>query len=60
MIDRKASLSDSQSAAAPPQPEQMADASADRLMNDLFDGVERALEGDVEALEVPQIGRAHV
>ena len=54
MIDRKTSLSDSQSAAMPPQPEQMADASADRLMNDLFDGVERALEGDVEALEVPQ------
>lgn len=54
MIDRKTSLSGSQSAAMPPQPEQMADASADRLMNDLFDGVERALEGDVEALEVPQ------
>ena len=54
MIDRKASLSDSQSADALPQPEQMADASADRLMNDLFDGVERALEGDVEALDVPR------
>ncbi|MGF1459651.1 MAG: hypothetical protein ACFBSG_11550 [Leptolyngbyaceae cyanobacterium] len=34
-----------------PEPEQMADTSAERLMDDLFEGVERALEGDAEALE---------
>jgi len=51
MIDSKVPLLDSQSSSAPEQPTQMADTSADRLMNELFDDVERALEGDVEALE---------
>lgn len=51
MTDSKASLLDSQLTAEPAQPEQMADAYATRLMDELFDGVERALEGDVEALE---------
>lgn len=51
MIDSKVPLLDSQSSSEPPHPEQMADTSADRLMNELFDDVERALEGDVEALE---------
>lgn len=32
------------------QPEQMADAYAERLMDELFDGVERVLAGDAEAL----------
>ncbi|MEM1308574.1 MAG: hypothetical protein AAGF98_03560 [Cyanobacteria bacterium P01_H01_bin.153] len=53
MVDSNVPLLDSQSS-QPPQPEQMADASAERLMHDLFDGVDRALEGDLEALdEVP-------
>lgn len=53
MIDSKVLLLDAQSSSEPPQPEQMADASADRLMTELFDDVERALEGDIEALERP-------
>jgi len=51
MIDSKIPLLDSQSSSESEPPSQMADTSADRLMNELFDDVERALEGDVEALE---------
>ncbi len=51
MIDSKVPLLDSQSTSESPQPVQMADASADQLMADLFDDVERALEGDEDALE---------
>lgn len=51
MIDSKVPLLDSQSTSESPHPDQMADASADQLMADLFDDVERALEGDEDALE---------
>ncbi|NEQ45338.1 MAG: hypothetical protein F6K00_18100 [Leptolyngbya sp. SIOISBB] len=51
MIDSKVPLLDSQSTSESPHPGQMADASADQLMADLFDDVERALEGDEDALE---------
>jgi len=34
-------------------PEQVVDQFADRLMDELFDGVERALDGDIDALEAP-------
>lgn len=51
MTDSKAPTLDSQSTDQPAQPEQVADAYADRLMDELFNGVERALEGDVEALD---------
>lgn len=51
MTERKAPTIDAQTIDSSAQPEQMASTFADRLMNDLFDGVERALEGDVEALE---------
>lgn len=51
MIDSKVPLLDSQSPSESPHPGQMADASADQLMADLFDDVERALEGDAVALE---------
>jgi len=51
MTERKAPTIDAQAMDGSAQPEQMASTFADRLMNDLFDGVERALEGDVEALE---------
>jgi hypothetical protein len=50
MIDSKTPLSNTQ---IPDQshPDEVAEAYADRLMNELFDGVERALEGDSEALQ---------
>jgi hypothetical protein len=51
MIDNKVPILDSQSSSESPHPVQMADASADQLMSDLFGDVERALEGDEEALE---------
>ncbi|MGD1861316.1 MAG: hypothetical protein ACFB0E_15275 [Leptolyngbyaceae cyanobacterium] len=50
MVDNKVPLLDSQSSQSE-QPEQLADASAERLMQELFIGVERALEGDLEALD---------
>lgn len=53
MIERKVPTADPQSFDEQSQPEQMADTFADRLMNELFDGVERALEGDVDALDAP-------
>ncbi|MEM1279613.1 MAG: hypothetical protein AAGG53_06195 [Cyanobacteria bacterium P01_H01_bin.152] len=51
MIDHTVPLLNSQSTSESPQPVQMADTSADQLMDDLFDDVERALEGDEQALE---------
>lgn len=51
MIDSKVPLLDSQSTSESPQPDQMADASADQLMKELFNDVELALEGDADALE---------
>lgn len=51
MTDSKASLLDSELLTESAQPEQVADAYADRLMDELFDGVERALQGDVAALD---------
>ena len=50
MVDNKVPLLDSQSSQSE-QPEQLADASAERLMQELYIGVERALEGDLEALD---------
>ena len=50
MIDSKVPPIDSSSFSESPYPVQMADASADQLMSDLFGDVERALEGDEEAL----------
>jgi hypothetical protein len=51
MIDSKVPPLDSQSLSESSHPIQMADASADQLMSELFGDVERALEGDEEALE---------
>lgn len=51
MIDSKVSPLNSQSEDAPSDPTLMADESAEHLMDELFDGVELALEGDLEALE---------
>lgn len=51
MTDSKAPTLDSQQLGEQAQPEQVADNYADRLMDELFDGVERALEGDVAALD---------
>lgn len=54
MTDTKALTLQPQSVAQT-NPTQAADTYADRLMDELFDGVERALEGDAEALaEQPQ------
>ena len=50
MIDSKVPPLDSQSLSESSHPIQMADASADQLMSELFGDVERALEGDEEAL----------
>ena len=50
MTDTKAPPADLQSNAQN-NPDHVADAYADRLMDELFGGIERALEGDVEALE---------
>jgi hypothetical protein len=50
MTDTKAPLLDD-SAMAEGDPNQVADMYADRLMDEIFGGVERALEGDTEALK---------
>ncbi|RZM75065.1 hypothetical protein [Leptolyngbya iicbica] len=50
MIDSKVPPIDSQSLPESSHPIQMADASADQLMSELFGDVERALDGDEEAL----------
>lgn len=52
MTDSKAPTLDLQSDGKD-NPNHVADAYADRLMDDLFGGIERALDGDVEALEAP-------
>ena len=51
MTDSKAPALGSQHLDDHAQPEQVADNYADRLMDELFDGVERALAGDAEALD---------
>lgn len=70
MTDTKAPLLD-EATLAEGDPNQVADMYADRLMDELFGGVERALEGDAEALktlgdptleaaETPSLGMAGV
>ena len=50
MTDTKALTLDPQ-ASAQAEPDQMVEVYADRLMDELFDGVERALDGDLDGLE---------
>ncbi|MBF2035134.1 MAG: hypothetical protein IGR92_06530 [Leptolyngbyaceae cyanobacterium T60_A2020_046] len=52
MTDAKSSTLDP-AIAASGDPNQVAEMYANRLMDELFDGVERALEGDADALKLP-------
>jgi hypothetical protein len=54
MNERQAPTSNVQTMDSSAQPDQVANSYADRLIDDLFDGVERALQGDVEALDEPR------